>query len=180
MRHEVGDRVLCVYGSSNGGRVGTVISANGGNYVVEDDNGNLIGDQHGWSQYDSFVPLPKNTRPLKREDVKNGAKVVYICTSIASVPAGAVGIIYDCGTVTTNSFYVKDDRGQMIGSGYWVETKYFQLVVEASTVGDIVVESVTVKTVEKKPCPSKYYGLDEPCTCGRCPPKRINAAFIKI
>lgn len=186
MPYKVGDKVLCVFKDHpHKGKIGVVYSVqeNGDGYTVKEENGDWIGGQEGWAVEESFVLLPPHTRPMTRKDVKEGIKVVCVAVRVQKV-AGVCGTVRGVSGVN-KSFYVRMANGQDLGSGYWVDTSNFHVIEDIETVVVVstvqaVAEDKFLQAQVKKPCPSAYYGLDEPCTCGRCPPKRINAAFIKI
>lgn len=181
--HKVGDRVICVYRGDPMwyGKIGNVSEVNSLTYFVIDDNGEPIA-RDGWSENSSFKKLPDKTKPLVRDRIIEGVKVVFISTSHSSY-IGLVGNIY---RTSSSTFRVRTTNGEDVGGGYWNNSfHYFHEVIEESPntlrsgSEGIAIQEVTIPVIIAAPCPLKYYGTDS-CTCGTCPPKAKNPFFLKF
>ena len=167
---KVGARVRCLY-NVNGwlGRVGTIVDVvvDGGDttYHVHDDNGEVIGNEGGWSSRLSFELLapiqePLVTTSLTQEYVRVGTRVV----GRHGEWNNCVGRIFKVDE--HNTYWVEDDNGKPIGYGGWGYLDSFDRVLEAAEPIAAEPSTAPIQT-EIKPCPRAYYGLPE-CTCGGC------------
>lgn len=178
---KVGTKVVCVYTDNLAtglgqlyGMVGTIKRMDGGLYHVQASNGESIGDE-GWSENSSFnvVVEKPTTRPMLAEDKRVGTRVICVYdVSTPSFSTRSFGRVGNITQITSHGGYVVvDDDGVQIGTVPWTRLSSFEVVLNSpiktmpkETVGDIVVESVTVKA---GPCPAYYYGI-QACTCGKC------------
>lgn len=184
---DIGDTVICVYKgvAAYWNQIGKVDKIDNDQYDVRGDDGKLIGKN--WADADSWIKIPAHTRPMTSSDIKNGVKVVCIWQDLT----GIVGTIHRASPPI--SWYVKDAKGNDIAGGYWSNAMHFRVILEEespktlksgsiSIDGDIVAENISVSKPiisSSNPCPRKYSGLDT-CTCGTCPPKRVNPAFLIV
>ncbi len=169
----VGTKVVCVLNHLYG-MVGIIWKIDSdGTYHVQASNGEAIGDE-GWSEYDSFnvISSKPNTLPMLESDKRVGTRVICVFRGATSGGAafGRIGTITEVDRL--GGYTVMDDNGKEVGRGPWTRRDSFNVVIEdpikpKETVGNIVVESVTVSPVKTGPCPAYYYGV-RACTCGQC------------
>lgn len=175
---KVGAKVVCVYKDPRSsvvnhlyGMVGTIWKVDLDDvYHVKASNGEAIGDE-GWSEPSSFniIYEKPTTRPMVAADKRIGTRLICVFSGGGGT-FGRVGTITEMDSL--GGYTVMDDDGMEIGRGPWTKLSSFEVVVNSpikskETVGDIVVESVTVSPVKSGPCPAYYYGINA-CTCGKC------------
>lgn len=166
----VNTRVVCVTstcGKGNYRRSGIITDVDySGHFTVTDDYGDTIG-QAAWSKLTSFeVVLDSEigSRPMNKSDIIPGLRV--ICTYSHSL--GKIGTIdpLGCGE---DSFYVLDDHGKRIASGWWGVENWRVLLDQPKDpikLEPVAIAQPVAVIKEAITCPSYYLG-ERACTCGK-------------
>ncbi len=185
----VGNLVICRYGTTHIGRIGTIIKVfPSGTYEVRDQNNDphLIGGG-SWSELTSFDHI--RLRDMTDADRKIGVELWGI--------PGRYGMDHKVGKIHSltgiTGFYVNDIKGGRLGGGYWTVKDEVWKVIEVISYKEDLVETSDVApndTIQKvnavsqvssplKLCRRKYDGVGE-CTCGTCQAPVFNFGFVKF